>query len=212
MNSNYAMADYEAPVYAVFNRNGTWNTAAGHVSSCLYTYNDLQRKVYEALPEIKRDTKLFPHETVAYMTERFVTLVNDLQLHYQFYVNRINYIYMTEPQLRGLKNAASSMRVQAVVRQAQELFHPLTCKMVEDHALTGDTFEIEEWLEGIKQTASRMLIANADVFFKTASELPTPPDGAYAGEDTQTFQEQAPENNYNDNEYVEPESAPSDVF
>lgn len=212
MSNSYAMADYEAPVYAVFNKNNTWNTAAGHVSSCLYTYNDLQHKVYEALPEAEREASLFPHATVAYMTEKFVTLVNDIQLHYQFYVNRMTYIYMTEAQLRGLKNAGSSMRVQAVARQAQEQFHPLTYDIIESHHKAGDTATIDAWVEEVKQTATKMLIDIAEVFFKTVSELPTPPEGAYAGEDTQIFQEQSIENNYNDNEYVEPESVPSDVF
>lgn len=212
MSNSYAMADYEAPVYVPFNRNHTWNTAAGHVSSCLYTYNDLQHKVYEVLPEAEREVSLFPHATVAYMTEKFVTLVNDIQLHYQFYVNRMTYIYMTEPQLRGLKNAGSSMRVQAVARQAQEQFHPLTYDIITSHHKAGDTATIDAWVEEIKQTATKMLIDIAEVFFKTVSELPTPPEGAYAGEDTQIFQEQSIENNYNDNEYVEPESVPSDVF
>lgn len=192
------MKEYEAPVYSPFNRDDTWNAAAGHASTALYTGSDLERKVFELLPDELRSVDNFPDATVYHMTNEFIRIIAELQLGYMFYINQRVTLPLDEAQLRNLKNSASSMRIQHVVRQTQELFHPLTYDIIKPHIEDGDSQAIDSWVQDIKSRANTALRRIAQNFIYTIAGVPQPPEGYYTGENAQHYEEFSQDiNDYN---------------
>lgn len=143
-----SFAEYEAPAYSPFNKDGTWCAAAGHISSTLYTHLDLQKKIYDILPDEMKESGTFPRVAHQYIVYRFLEMLVYIQNQYREILNPMS-PKLTEDQRRGLKNATSSMRVQAVCRQQQELFHPLTYDIIEPYITDEDTTAIDAWIQRI---------------------------------------------------------------
>lgn len=179
---------YEAPVYQPYNGDGSHNAAAGHASTALYTGNDIERKVFEVLPDELKEADTFPDETVYCITNAFIQIIEELQLAYQFYLNETHALPITTEQQRGFKTSASNMRVQAVVRQTQELFYPLTYDIIEPHIVEHDMEAITDWVQKIKSRANVALGRIAQNFSHTFAGVPSPPEGYYVGEDAEHYE------------------------
>lgn len=145
---NLSFADYEAPVYLVFNKDGSWCAAAGHISSTLYTHLDIQKKIYNVLPDEMKESGNFPRVAHQYIVYRFLEMLIYIQNQYREILNPLM-SDLTEAQRRNLKNSASAMRVQAVCRQQQELFHPLTYEIIEPYITNEDSTAIDAWIQRI---------------------------------------------------------------
>jgi hypothetical protein len=179
---------YEAPVYQPYNSDGTHNASAGHASTALYTGNDIERKVFDVLPDELKEVDTFPDETVYYITNAFIQIIAELQLAYQFYLNETHALRLTTAQQRGFKTSASNMRVQAVVRQTQELFYPLTYDIIEPHIVEHNMEAITDWVQKIKSRANVALGRIAQNFCHTFDGVPSPPEGYYVGEDAEHYE------------------------
>jgi hypothetical protein len=182
-------ADYEAPVYVPYNRDKTLNPAFGHASNCLYTDLDLERKIHEALPEKYQSAKAYPDAVHRHIEELIINMTADLQAAYHLYLNKARVVFMTEGQLRGFKNAPSNMRVQAIIRQTQELFFPVTWETLKKFVEEQDSEDIDQWAENLRERADKTLRRIASTYHLTVGTIPTAPEGGYIGPEVDLAQE-----------------------
>jgi hypothetical protein len=171
---NFSFDEYEAPVYCFLNKDGSLNASAGHVSSTLYTHLDLQKKIYDILPEEMKESGAFPRVAHQYTVYRFLEMLIHVQNLYTRILNPA-YPELTEGKRRGLKNAGSSLRTQAVCRQQQELFHPLTYEIIEPYITDEDGTAIDAWVQRICNDSIMALNEIVNNFNNTIGMLPSAP-------------------------------------
>lgn len=192
LDPNYTQqfAEYEAPVYVTFNHKNNITTlgpASGHPSTVLYFRQEIRNYLASALPAEYKTNETYPHELLARLTHSIVKMVADLQLAYYFYLNSTTTLPLTEEQLRGLKVSASSMRVEAELKEVIRHHHPLTEEIILPYLTQNETEPIQKWLHNIRTTTNQGLIDVAGIVKDTLTYLPKPPANTHVGADAAMY-------------------------